>query len=195
MSAKSSRIFQPADSPIFRTPPGTVSVPQGGLYVNFTVPTPSARVMAKVCLFYWNQQTGLPFPNSFPPDPACGFTFGPVGLLMWTAEKTTTGFYVPLANLFGSLANAVEQSIPLDLTMNPGGFYGTSGVSLDVQGGQDAVQGRVHIPVCLGYVTQNGINISLRVRYELVGSDMCQDEWDSLVAQMVVQCSAPVIFT
>lgn len=195
--SKSSRIHQLKDMILFKAPIQTCGV-NGGNFTYFTVPTPSARVGVSIKLIWWYQVTGQPAALPQPPpfnliDPFQG-TALTYKLNLMTVEQSETGMWIPTGDIVGAtLGNAGinGQVIPAS-----GPTLGLGGFSQDVQGGQSAVQGLIVFGATTGYSGTNftGINLTLRVKYELQGSDMCDDEWADLVQLMNVQAPPPVVF-
>jgi hypothetical protein len=191
----SSRIFQPKDFPLWKTPLAGVIGVNGGNSIYFTIPTPSARVLAKVAFFYWIPTTGQGA-TAVSPNTAINFNqssqLSPNTLQLWTAEQAETGWWINTGDLVGVTAVG-GQNLPL--IQLP---IASSGLSLDIQGGQSGIGGVVNIASTVGYTVQNnggGVTLSMRVRYELVGSDMCDDEWAALTNKMQISCPGPVVFT
>lgn len=198
MPVAGTRIFQPKDILLFRAPPGTIGV-NAAQIVFFTIPTPSARVAAKIALIWWQQLTGqsgnagtVGSPPNNNVDSGVNASIGPMKLNLFSYELAETGIVSPTVDLVGALQLFAPQNVPIDAAS--GVQSGLAGFSTDVQGGQQGVGGMLWPGATTGYTTRLGINVSLRVKYELVGSEMCQDEWDSLKALMVPFAPTPVVF-
>jgi hypothetical protein len=192
-----SRIFQLEDVLLFRTPPVQAGA-NNGRNIAFLIPTPSARIMAKIALFFWPSVTGQQQDLTGPPASTIDFTqagaIGNITLVLYTAEQAETGWYIPTGNLVGALEGLAGQPIPAAAPT-----LGNAGFSIDVQGGQDAVGGYLQIPATAGYgpaAGRSGFNLSLRVRYEQQGTDMCESEWLTLVPKLQISAPAqPLVWT
>lgn len=202
-AAATTRIFQPKDNLLFKAPPqncGPNGAGQAQL-VRFAIPTPSARLLVKLAIIFWPPLAGQSGPLLGPPDnPVDVFLqnsiFQPWKLLVYTAEQAESGWLIPTGDLVGTLLAINGQNIPVTATAS--GSVGVSGFSLDVQGGQDWVAGALIVPPMLvGYAAPSctGLNITLRVRYEALGTEMCEDEWRTLTSKLQVQCSPTIVFT
>lgn len=191
-----SRIFQLEDILLFRTPPIQAAA-NAGRNIFFMIPTPSARVMAKIALFFWPSITGQTQDLTSPPFNTIDFTqagaIGNILLNLYTAEQAETGWFIPTGDLVGSLGSSgspIPSSAPTQ---------GLAGFSIDVQGGQDAVGGYLQIPATAGYGPssgRSGFQLSLRVRYEQQGTDMCEAEWQTLVPKFQITApTQPLVWT
>jgi hypothetical protein len=186
-----SRIYQPKDIILWRAPPVQANSVTGGRLV-FVIPTPSARVLQKIAIFFWptltGQSTALKSPPLTPVDPTLADFAPPVTLNLFRAEQAETGWIIPTEDLVGSLFDVNigignGQQIPLGVTS---AHLGLGGFTIDVQGGQGFVGGIFLVQGGLPYLdpTIVGINATLRVRYEVVATEMCDDEWEALKPQM-----------
>lgn len=186
-----SRIYQPKDILLWKAPPVQANqVPPGRLV--FMIPTPSARVVQKIAIFFWPSVTGQSTPLKSPPlnpiDPTLTGLVFPITLNLFTGEQAETGWVIPTADLVGSLFDVGigignGQQIPLGVDLS---HLGLGGFTLDVQGGQSFVGGIFFVGTGTPYLDPAivGINASLRVRYEVVATEMCDDEWEALKPQM-----------
>jgi hypothetical protein len=189
-----SRIYQPKDIILWRAPPQQANFTGSGRLV-FMIPTPSARVVQKIAIFFWPNITGqsptaiVRSPPLTPVDPTVAGSSFPITLNLFTGEQAETGWVIPTSDLVGSLLDVGlpgignGQQIPLGVDL---GHLGLGGFTLDVQGGQSFVGGIFFVGTGSPYLdpTIIGINATLRVRYEVVATEMCDDEWEALKPQM-----------
>lgn len=202
---RTNRIYQPKDSLLFRLPPGSMAVAFNGTGLpQFTIPTPSARLLAKVALIFWQQVTPqvAGFAGSLPSlvaDPNAGGFMSPIYGLLWLSEKTEGACRAVTSFLIGSDLFH-PQAIPLNQTIGDpttsSNFPGLGGASFDVQGSQDFIEGAFNAPniaIIPPGSANPGLNLSLRVRYEVNQTEMCQDEFDALKPLLSVSVGNPVI--
>lgn len=183
---KSSRIYQPPDAMLFKIPAATAVLLEAAADIaEFQVTTPSARVALKLSILFWQDVTGQPsaIPNYLEASLNGKIT---TGLYLATADKDPVGNFRQTANIVGTIGPAntghTYQTIPVDVT-GALGQQSLAGYSQTFQDGQDAVVGAVSNQVIANPSMgggHHGINISLRCRWELVGSEMCDDEWTYL---------------
>jgi hypothetical protein len=188
MSARATtRIYRPKDILLFRLPPGILTTNYSGNWVFLNIPTPSARVAVKVSLFFWLQTTGQTLNVSVIDfvDVTLGGILNPFTFWLAAVEQSEAGPYSITNYLFGT--NTALQYLPLD-NASVAVQHNLSGFSTTVQDTQQALRGQILCPslsiAAYGGNPAFGLNLSLRVSYEVVGSEMCQDEWDSLVGLM-----------
>ncbi len=194
-----TRIYQAKDAQLFRLPIAFNAGIQGPDFAPFKVTTPSARIALKLSVLFW-QDAGQVTPLYL--DPAFG-TRMTTGLFLATADKDTTGFYRPTANLIGAIgpnAGSSEslhtyQQLPLDV-QNLANTQALHGFSITVQDLQDGLIGTIsnQILSAMG-AAHHGLNITLRARWEVVGSDMCEEEWSDLRSQMSLLVPDTKVYT
>jgi hypothetical protein len=189
-SVNSRRIHQPPDVLLFSYPIGTGPGIKTD-YQNFVVTTPSARIMLKLSFIWWQSLTG----QATPAAPFFDSTLGGAlanGLWLAGAEQVDTGQYAPATNYVGTVGPAATPAfttVPLDAAGSP--TICLNGFSADFQGGQDAVMGQMKSAVT-AYAGSRGMKISMRARWEPVGTDICDKEWSELVARMSISTGSTV---
>jgi hypothetical protein len=147
--------------------------------VEFTVPTPDARVQVNVSVIVVPDPSvgDVPIPYNVLGDDGTGAPL--ISALLWLAawQRAPGGLLIPTTDLVGH--RAVPQSIPLD--------PGLMGYSETVLADCEAVKGVLTI-------SQAGIEEGgdfpplgtwwLRTRYQPVaGCDICADEWKEIVSK------------
>lgn len=198
---RTSRVFTPPDMLIYRVPPGSNAgtlTPQTAFIA--WIPTPSARILCSIKIIWWQQVTGQAGNNgtlAAPPtnviDIGNNASNPPMRLFIFAGEKAETGVLTPTQDLVGTLLNQSYQSVPVDYAA-PGAPIGLNGFQLDVLGGQKYVCVYALPGLILPYTTRLGINISLRIQYELVQAEMCDDEWEYFKGLMTIANTPPCVF-
>ena len=194
-----SRIYQAPDATLFIVTDHVAIAAQAAKFAPFRVITPSARIALKLSLIFWQN---TPAPRGAI-DPFLWFGGAPQlswGLWLAQADRNTLGIYSPLTNLVGTIGplnNAhTYQTIPVDGPTTATGQQTLQGYTITVQDGQDAVMGVVQ-----NQILQNisaaafGMNLALRARWEAVGTEICEDEWQDLRQKMAVNVPETIIYT
>jgi hypothetical protein len=195
-----SRIYQAPDATLFIVTDHTAIAAQAAKFAPFRVVTPSARIALKLSLIFWQN---TPAPRGAI-DPFLFVSSAPTlswGLWLAQADRNTLGIYSPLTNLVGTIGplnNAhTYQTIPVDGPSTGLAQQFLQGYTITVQDGQDAVMGVVQNQIVgLGVGAGSfGMNLALRARWEAVGTEICEDEWQDLRQKMVVNVPETVIYT
>lgn len=171
------RIYQPSDVPLARVAIGSAG---GNTATRFVYPTPDARIALKISILFYQEVTGQPSANLIPFDLGIASSTASYSLSLQGADKGPTGAWIPCTNLLGAgQSTGQQQQIPLAFSATV--IDNLNGYSQTIQDSQDAVLGFFF--ATLGAFPK-GLTVMARARYNLVGSDMCDEEWDSAVAQM-----------
>jgi hypothetical protein len=194
-----SRIYQAPDATLFIVTDHVAIAAQAAKQAPFRVITPSARITLKLSFIFWQN---TPAPRGAI-DPFLFFGAGPQlswGLWLAAADRNTLGIYAPYTNLMGQIGplnNAhTYQTIPIDGPTTAIGQQTLQGFSTTIQDTQDAIVGVVQ-----NQVLQNisaaafGMNLALRARWEVVATEMCEDEWQDLRQKMAVNVPETIIYT
>ena len=194
------RIYQAKDALLFSVAPAQPVVGPISDVAEFQVTTPSARIALKLSFIWWQPVTGQPsaIPKYF--DATISNRFAS-GLFVATADVDETGGFRPTANVVGLEGPTIlhtYQTVPIDCPSIGVGGNTLAGWSQTFQDMQDGIIGVLkHEILSVGSIgsTHHGLNVSLRARWELVGAEMCDDEWSELRSQMSVNAPQTKIWT
>lgn len=143
--------------------------------IPFRVPTPDSRVMTSIALL-WAELGG----QTVPFDMTYGGSFS-WGLWLATREidRGGLGLAIPTGNLVGT--RVAPGVVPSDISID--------GYADDFAGGQDEIYGE--LTVHFVGVIPNGLRVELKVRYEPVACEICDEEWKEIISQCNPSALAP----
>lgn len=193
-----TRIYQAPDALLFTIPIATNVLAQAARVAEFAVTTPSSRVQLKLSVIFWQNVTGQPsaIPNYLDPFFWSVGVAAPrvnTGLYLATADKDPAGNWRATTNIVGTIGPSATalgpihtyQTIPVDGPTTGTPQQTLNGYSQTFQDGQDAIVGAVQNQIVndMG-AAHHGLNITLRARWEAQGTEICEDEWESLRQKM-----------